>query len=93
MNSRTGMPQQIANTAGRMYDKFVNFVKDLEEIGVRIDATGKAWEKAHNKLTSGTGNLVSRTQAMRELGAKVSKSMPAHLLLMDEEVTEPQDES
>ncbi|MDK1023997.1 MAG: DNA recombination protein RmuC [Gammaproteobacteria bacterium] len=76
--------QKIANTAGRLYDKFVNFVQDVEEIGSRIDAAQKAYDKAHNKLVSGRGNLINRAEAMRELGAKVSKSLPQHLVGMDE---------
>jgi len=75
--------QEIASTAGRLYDKFVNFVADLEEIGSRIDSTQKAYDKAHNKLVSGRGNLISRTESMRALGAKVSKSLPSHLVDAD----------
>src|SRR5690606_15297613 len=47
---------EIASSAGKLYDKFVAFASDLEEIGARIDATQKSYDKAHNKLTSGRGN-------------------------------------
>lgn len=76
--------QKIATTAGRLYDKFVNFVQDVEEIGSRIDAAQKAYDKAHNKLVSGRGNLINRAEGMRELGVKVSKSLPQHLVGVDE---------
>ena len=72
--------QEIANRAGALYDKFVNFVSDLEDIGQRVDAVQTAYDKAHNKLVSGRGSLVSRAETMRELGAKVSKSLPQGLL-------------
>ena len=65
-----------------MYDKFVNFVSDLEVIGSRIESTQTAYRDAHNKLTSGKGNLVRRAEGMRELGAKVSKSLPQNLVEM-----------
>jgi len=81
--------QEIANRAGALYDKFVNFVRDLEEIGEKLNSTRKSYEKAHNKLSSGRGNLVSRAETMRELGAKVSKSLPSHLV----EVTDQKETS
>ena len=72
--------QEIARRAGALYDKFVNFVKDLEEVGRRIGAVQNAYDKAHNKLASGRGSLVRRAESMRELGAEVSKSLPQNLI-------------
>jgi DNA recombination protein RmuC len=72
--------QEIASKAGALYDKFVNFVADLENIGSKIDSTQTAYQDAHNKLTSGRGNLIRRAEGMRELGAKVSKSLPQKLI-------------
>jgi DNA recombination protein RmuC len=74
--------QEIARRAGALYDKFVNFVADLEEIGTRLTSVQSAYEKAHNKLASGKGNLVTRAEGMRELGARVSKSLPENLVEM-----------
>ncbi|OGT70569.1 MAG: hypothetical protein A3H44_15540 [Gammaproteobacteria bacterium RIFCSPLOWO2_02_FULL_57_10] len=64
---------EIANSAGALYDKFVAFVLDLEEIGNRIEATQKSFDKAHNKLISGKGNLVTRIEKLKLLGARASK--------------------
>lgn len=72
--------QEIADRAGALYDKFVNFVKDLEEIGARLESASSAYDKAHNKLVSGRGSLVGRAEGMRELGVKVSKSLPQNLV-------------
>lgn len=74
--------QEIARRAGALYDKFVNFVADLEDIGTRLTSVQSAYEKAHNKLASGKGNLVTRAESMRELGARVSKSLPENLVEM-----------
>lgn len=68
---------EIAEKAGALYDKFVAFVEDLEEIGNRIDTSKKSYEKAHNKLVSGRGNLVRRAETLKELGAKTSKQLKA----------------
>tara|TARA_R110002073_G_scaffold1940_16_gene13640 strand:- start:2313 stop:3755 length:1443 start_codon:yes stop_codon:yes gene_type:complete len=74
--------QEIADRAGALFDKFVNFVADLEDIGTRVGAVQAAYDKAHNKLVSGRGSLVNRAETMRELGAKVSKSLPQNLVEM-----------
>jgi len=68
--------QEIANKAGALYDKFVNFVGDLEEIGSRLGSVQKSYDNAHRKLVSGRGNLVSKAESVKNLGAKVSKSLP-----------------
>jgi len=72
--------QAIADHAGRLYDKFVDFVKDLEEVGFRLDQSQKAWDQAHNKLTSGKGNLLNRAEKLRKLGARNRKELPRQLL-------------
>ena len=64
---------EIAEKAGALYDKFVAFVDDLDEVGQRIDSARKSFDKAHNKLVSGRGNLVKRAESLKELGAKTSK--------------------
>jgi DNA recombination protein RmuC len=68
--------QEIANKAGDLYDKFVNFVSDLEDVGTRLGTLQKSYDKAHNKLISGRGSLVGRAEVIKGLGAKVSKSLP-----------------
>ena len=69
--------KEIADKAGALYDKFVAFVDDLDEIGARIDSSKKSFEKAQNKLVSGRGNLIRRAETLKELGAKTSKQLKA----------------
>jgi DNA recombination protein RmuC len=71
---------EIAEKAGNLYDKFVGFVIDLEKIGDHIDNTQKAYDGAHNKLISGKGSLISRTQTLIELGVKSRKQLPASVI-------------
>jgi DNA recombination protein RmuC len=65
--------QDIANKAGAMYDKFVNFAEDMDELGKKIDTTRRSYDAAMNKLQLGRGNLISRAETLRELGARASK--------------------
>lgn len=71
---------EIASRAGALYDKFVGFVVDLEDIGGKIDATRRSYDQAHNKLLSGRGNLVGRVEKLRKLGAKASKQHSREVL-------------
>ena len=71
---------EIADKAGKLYDKFVGFVSDLEEVGRKLAATQKCYDDAHKKLSSGRGNLVKTAEDIKTLGAKASKSLPADLV-------------
>ncbi|CAI8814944.1 DNA recombination protein RmuC homolog [Pseudomonas sp. IT-P176] len=72
--------REIAERAGWLYDKFVLFIQDLDEVGNRLQQLDKAYSAARNKLTEGRGNLVSRSEQLKLLGARASKSLPADLL-------------
>ncbi len=64
---------EIATAAGRMYDKFCGFMDDMSRIDKALTNTRAAYTDAMKKLSDGTGNLVSRAQKLKELGAKTSK--------------------
>jgi DNA recombination protein RmuC len=72
--------REIAERAGWLYDKFVLFIQDLDEVGNRLQQLDKAYSAARNKLTEGRGNLVSRSEQLKLLGARASKSLPTELL-------------
>ncbi len=83
---------EIAKRAGDMYDKFVNFVDDLKKLGNQLLTTQKTYDEAMKKLTSGTGNLVSRAENVKKMGAKTSKNISLELVedigLIEEESRE-----
>lgn len=74
---------EIARQSGALYDKFVAFVEDLNDIGKNIERTQSAYTAAQNKLKEGKGNLISRAKNIEALGAKTSKSLPEHLVDKD----------
>lgn len=65
--------QEIARQAGAMYDKFVGFIGDLEKVGKKHEEASKALDDAMNKLSKGRGNLVTSTEKLKKLGAKVKE--------------------
>ena len=66
---------EIAERGGALYDKFVGFVDSMEDIGQRIRQTQDSYEKAMNRLSSGSGNLVGQAEKLRKLGAKATKRL------------------
>ena len=71
---------EIAKQSGALYDKFVGFVDDLVNVGNRIDQAKSGYVDAMKKLSEGRDNLVSKTERIRKLGAKTSKSLPQSIL-------------
>lgn len=66
---------KIADETGKLYDKFVGFVADLEDIGKHLDKANAVYEEAYKKLSSGKGNLVSRVENIKDLGVKTAKRL------------------
>ena len=66
---------KIADETGKLYDKFVNFVGDLEDIGKHLDKANAVYEEAFKKFSTGKGNILSRVENIRELGAKTAKKL------------------
>lgn len=71
---------EIAERAGKMYEKFSGFVDDLIKVGKQLDIAQDAYRASMNKLSKGPGNLVRQTEMLKELGAKTNKSLPDALL-------------
>ena len=71
---------EIARQAGALYDKFDGLLQDLIQIGKKLDDSKEFYEGAMNKLTSGKGNLISRVENIKQLGAKAKKSLPMNLI-------------
>lgn len=71
---------EIARLSGSMYDKFVGFLTDMESIGRNIRQSQDAYDKALNKLSTGTGNLSSTSEKIKKLGAKATKQIDTKFL-------------
>lgn len=65
----------ISKKAADLYDKFAAFVADIEDIGLNINRTQKAYDNAINKLSVGNGNLIRRAEEFLYLGVKPKKEI------------------
>jgi len=76
---------EIARQCANLYDKFVGFVEDLEQIGKRLDQAQSSYHDAFNKLKSGKGNLIKAAEKVKEMGVKPNKMIASNLLTQDDE--------
>ncbi|WP_375234866.1 DNA recombination protein RmuC [Winogradskyella sp.] len=76
---------EIARQAGALYDKFEGLVTDLTSVGKKIDAAKNDYSSAMNKLVEGKGNLISRVENIKKMGAKAKKSLPENIIKRAEE--------
>ncbi|GGA77376.1 DNA recombination protein RmuC [Flavobacterium palustre] len=72
---------EIARQAGALYDKFEGFVADLIKIGKKIDETKIEYSGAMNKLVEGSGNLITRVEKLKKMGAKAKKALPESIIV------------
>ncbi len=78
--NQTRNATKIAEEAGKLYDKFVGFVEDLEKLGRQIDTSKKTYLEARNKLVDGRGNIVGKIENLKKMGAKSSKSIDTGMM-------------
>lgn len=71
---------EIARQGGALYDKFVSFIEDLKNVGRQMDSTRKVYIEAVKKLYEGRGNLISKAQRIKELGARTNKALDQKLI-------------
>ncbi len=85
---------EIARQSGALYDKFEGLVTDLLDVGRKLDSAKVSYESSMKKLSEGKGNLVSRVEQIKKLGAKTQKTLPDNLIERaevgnpDEEITD-----
>lgn len=75
VDSQNRNAQTIAEEAGKLYDKFVGFVGDIETLGQRLRQADNAYQGATNKLYEGRANLVRQAERLRDMGAAAKKSL------------------
>ena len=67
----------VARRAGLLYDKFVGFLSNMEEVGKVLGKASEAHHKAISQLSSGPGNLVGQVEKLKTMGIRTKKSLPA----------------
>lgn len=77
--------REVMDRGAELYDKFVNFVADLEKVGTSLRSLDTNYTNAMKKLSQGRGNLVRQAEMLKELGVRSTKSLPKTLVDQAEE--------
>ena len=67
--------EEIADRAGRIYDKFAGMVEALDKTRTQFKTASASLDKAITRAT-GHGGLRSQFEMLRDLGANASKQLP-----------------
>jgi DNA recombination protein RmuC len=70
--------ETIAEETGKLYDKFVNFLENVNDVGQKLKGAAKSHEDMVKQLSEGKGNLISRAEKIREMGAAHKKTLPSN---------------
>lgn len=71
---------KIAEEGGKLYDKFVGFMNDMQTVEQSLGKASEAYASAMSKLHTGRGCIVSKVENLKKLGAKTSKTLPSDML-------------
>ena len=69
----------IANLAGALYDSFTSLTEELSKVGRQLGTVQRSYDGAMKKLT-GKGNLITRIEKLKKMGARANKQIDRDLL-------------
>jgi len=78
--------QEIANSAGGLYDQFALLIESLDKLGKNIHSVQESYDEARNRLHTGArGSIVKRIDNLKKLGARSRKQLPESARRLTEE--------
>ncbi|MFC7703993.1 DNA recombination protein RmuC [Plastorhodobacter daqingensis] len=83
---RESNAEEIADRAGKLFDKVHGFVTEMEKVGDCLRRAQEAHGTAFDRLSRGSGNVLGQVEKLRKLGARTSKTLPVPF---DEDEDEP----
>lgn len=70
----------IAKEAGALYDKFVGFLQDMQQLETYLQRASEKQQDAMKKLSTGPGNVIKKVENLKQLGAKANKQIDSKYL-------------
>ncbi len=67
--------KEIAERAGKLYDKLRLFVTDMEAMGQSLEKANQSYQGAMNKLATGRGNVIRQAESFKQLGVEVKRDI------------------
>ena len=83
--------REISKRGEKLFDKFVGFVTDMEDIDKHLGKASEKYGEAIKKLSTGRGNLIGQAENLKNLGVNSKKKLPEQFLIDNIELDdEPQ---
>ncbi len=76
---------EIARQGGLLYKKVSGFVEDMQKLEKSLKTASQSYDDAFSKLHTGRGNIIKRTEKLKQLGVTSSKNLPTNLISDDSE--------
>ncbi|UJF23961.1 DNA recombination protein RmuC [Suttonella sp. R2A3] len=70
---RNKSTEQIAQEAGKVYDKLALLIERMDKLGKQLDTARKTYDETWHGLTTGQGNLVNTVARFQEVGIRTKK--------------------
>lgn len=70
----------IAERGALLYDKFVGFIENLQDLGDKLNKAESAYQTAFKQLSTGPGNLITQATELKRLGIKSKKKLAKGLI-------------
>ena len=71
---------EIAERGAKLYDKFVGFVTNLDDVGEHLEKAQGKYSEAYKQLSTGNDNLVLQATKLKSLGLKTKKELPKNIV-------------
>lgn len=71
---------EIAERGAKLYDKFVSFVTNLDDVGDHLDKAQVKYAEAYKQLSTGNDNLVLQATKLKALGLKTKKELSKEIV-------------
>lgn len=71
---------EIAERGAKLYDKFVGFIANLQDVGDHLQKAQNKYGEAYKQLSTGNDNLVTQATKLKDLGLKTKKTLPEDIL-------------
>ena len=72
--------QAIADRGSKLYDKFVGFVSNLQNVGNALESARTSYDDAFKQLSTGRDNLVAQAIKLKGLGVKTKSDLPGSIV-------------
>lgn len=83
---------EIAERGAKLYDKFVGFISNLQDVGDHLQKAQDKYGDAFKQLATGNDNLITQATKLKGLGLKTKKNIPEELLNMTRQISSNEQE-